>query len=113
MSVSARCESCDRELLLMQLTQPNQGFRCPFCGLPFAPAYATVAPGVSARILAAHADLVTALAELGSMTGGRLRLDPATVVDLVANTLLEQGEPGLAHGRRAHWWTRGTAAPPA
>jgi hypothetical protein len=37
--------------------------------------------------MAAQAVLVTALAELGSMAGDRLRLDRATVVDPVANTL--------------------------
>ena len=87
MSINARCGSCNRELLLGQLVQPSDGFRCPVCGFAFAPAYATVAPGVAARVMAAQAALVTALAELGSMTGDRLRLDRATVVDPVANTL--------------------------
>ena len=87
MSINARCGSCNRELLLGQLVQPSNGFRCPVCGFTFAPAYATVAPGVAARVMAAQAVLVTALAELGSMTGDRLRLDRATVVDPVANTL--------------------------
>ena len=80
MSINARCGSCHRELLLGQLVQPSDGFRCPVCGFAFAPAYATVAPGVAARVMAAQAALVTALAELGSMTGDRLRLDRATVV---------------------------------
>jgi hypothetical protein len=87
MSINAHCGSCNRELLLGQLVQPSDGFRCPVCGFAFAPAYATVAPGVAARVMAAQAALVTALAELGSMTGDRLRLDRATVVDPVANTL--------------------------
>ena len=78
MSINARCGSCNRELLLGQLVQPSDGFRCPVCGFAFAPAYATVAPGVAARVMAAQAALVTALAELGSMTGDRLRLDRAT-----------------------------------
>ena len=86
-SINAHCGSCDRELLLGQLVQPSDGFRCPVCGFTFAPAYATVAPGVAARVMAAQAALVTALAELGSMTGDRLRLDRATVVDPVANAL--------------------------
>ena len=89
MSINAHCGSCNRELLLGQLVQPSNGFRCPVCGFAFAPAYATVAPGVAARVMAAQAVLVTALAELGSMTGDRLRLDRATVVDPVANTLPE------------------------
>ena len=89
MSINARCGSCNRELLLRQLVQPSNDFRCPVCGFAFAPAYATVAPAVAARIMAAQAALVTALAELGSMTGDRLRLDRATVVDPVANTLPE------------------------
>jgi hypothetical protein len=87
MSINARCGSCNRELLLGQLVQASNRFRCPVCGFAFAPAYATVAPGVAAWVMAAQAVLVTALAELGSMTGDRLRLDQATVVDPIANTL--------------------------
>ena len=48
MSINARCGSCNRELLLGQLVQPSNGFRCPVCGFAFAPAYATVAPGLAA-----------------------------------------------------------------
>jgi len=103
-------------LPLVQLVQPSQGFRCLFCGFAFAPGYATVAPGVGARILATHAALVTALAELASMTGGRLRLDQATVVDPVANALPEATamakEAGLARRGRARWWARGAGAEP-
>jgi hypothetical protein len=111
MSIGARCGSCNRELLLVQLVQPSDGFRCPFSGFAFAPAYATVAPAVAA----AQAALITALAELGSMTGGRLRLDRATVVDPVANALpqAEAEEPGLGRRGRAHWWARGAAPQPA
>jgi hypothetical protein len=106
MSIGARCGSCARELLLGQLVQPSDGFRCPVCGFAFAPAYVTVAPGVAARVMAAQAVLVTELAELGSMTGDRLWLDRATVVDPVANTLPRAEEPGLGRRRRAHWWGR-------
>ena len=112
MSINARCGSCNRELLLGQLVQPSNGFRCPVCGFAFAPAYATVAPGVAARVMAAQAVLVTALAELGSMTGDRLRLDRATVVDPVANTLPQAKQPGLARRHRVHWWARDAAAQP-
>jgi hypothetical protein len=114
MSINAHCGSCNREVLLGQLVQPSNGFRCPVCGFAFAPAYATVAPGVAARIMAAQAALVTALAELGSMTGDRLRLDRATVVDPVANTLprAEAKQPGLGRRRRAHWWAGGAAPQP-
>jgi hypothetical protein len=113
MSINARCGPCNRELLLGQLVQPSNGFRCPVCGFAFAPAYATVAPGVAARIMAAQADLVTALAELGSMTGDRLRLDQATIVDPIANTLpqVEAKQPGLGRRRHAHWWTRDATQP--
>jgi len=116
MSIGARCGSCNRELLLGQLVQPSDGFRCPVCGFAFAPAYATVAPAVGARVMAAQAALVTALAELGSMTGGRLRLDRATIIDPVGNAL-PQGEakaqqPGLARRHRVHWWARGATAQP-
>jgi hypothetical protein len=114
MSIGARCGSCARDLLLGQLVQPSDGFRCPFCGFAFTPAYATVAPGVAARVMAAQAALVTALAELGSMTGDRLRLDRATVVDPVADTLPEvkAKQPALARRRQAHWWARGAAPQP-
>jgi hypothetical protein len=113
MSIGARCGSCSRELLLGQLVQPSDGFRCPFCGFAFAPAYATVAPGVAARVMAAQAALVTALAQLGSMTGDRLRLDQATIVDPIANTLpqAENKQPALARRHRAHWWTRDATQP--
>jgi hypothetical protein len=115
MSINARCGSCGRELLLGQLVQPSDGFRCPVCGFAFAPTYATVAPGVAARVMAAQAALVTALAELGSMTGDRLRLDQATIVDPIANALpqIEAEEPGLARRRHAHRWARGAAPQPA
>jgi hypothetical protein len=112
MSIGARCGSCNRELLLGQLLQSSDGFRCPVCGFAFAPAYATVAPGVAARAMAAQAALVTALAELGSMTGDRLRLDRATVVDPVANTLPQAKQPSLAREHRARWWARGAAPQP-
>jgi hypothetical protein len=115
MSIGARCGSCSRELLLGQVVQPSDGFRCPGCGFAFAPAYATVAPAVGAQAMAAQAALVTALAKLGSMTGDRLQLDRATIVDPIANTLpeIEAKPPALARRRRAHWWARGTATQPA
>ena len=114
MSIGAHCGSCARELLLGQLVQPSDGFRCPVCGFAFAPAYATVAPGVAARVMTAQAVLVTALAELGSMTGDRLRLDRATVVDPIADTLpeVETKQPALAREHRARWWARGAAPQP-
>jgi transposase-like protein len=114
MNIGARCGSCNRELLLGQLVQPSDGFRCPVCGFAFAPAYATVASAVGARVMVAQAALVTALAELGSMTGDRLRLDRATVVDPVANALprVEAEEPGLGRRGRAHWWARNAAPQP-
>jgi hypothetical protein len=115
MSINARCGSCNRELLVGQLVQASDGFRCPVCGFAFAPGYATVAPAVAARAMAAQAALVTELAELGSMTGDRLRLDRATILDPIANTLpqAEAKQPGLARRHRAHWWARGAATQPA
>ena len=114
MSINAHCGSCNRELLLGQLVQPSNGFRCPVCGFAFAPAYATVAPGVAARVMAAQAVLVTELAELGSMTGDRLRLDRTTILDPVADTLpeVETKQPALAREHRARWWARGAAPQP-
>jgi len=85
MSIAARCGSCSRELLLGQVVQPSDGFRCPVCGFALAPGYVTVAPAVGAQAMAVQAALVTALAKLGSMAGDRIRLDRATVVDPVAN----------------------------
>ena len=104
MSISARCGSCNREVLLGQLVQSSDGFRCPVCGFAFAPGYATVAPGTAARVMAAQTALVTALAELGSMTGDRLRLDRATILDPIADTLAEvkAKQPALARRRHAH-----------
>ena len=114
MSIGARCGSCARALLLGQLVQSSGGFRCPFCGFAFAPAYVTVAPGVAARVMAAQAILVTELAELGSMTGDRLRLDRATILDPIASTLpqVETKQPSLAREHRARWWARDAAAQP-
>ncbi len=93
MSIPARCGSCRRELLLDQLLQPSEGFRCPFCGFAFAPSYATIAPGVAARILESHAALVRALGELQSMIDGRLRIDRSAVVAPVADTLPAEPQP--------------------
>ena len=114
MSINAHCGSCNRELLLGQLVQPSDGFRCPFCGFAFTPAYATVAPGVAARAMAAQAALVTALAELGSMTGDRLRLDRTTILDPIADILpeVETKQPALAREHRARWWARDAATQP-
>ncbi len=65
--------------------------------------------------MVAQAALVTALAQLGSMTGDRLRLDRATVVDPVANALPQAEAEELGLGRRggAHWWARNAAPQPA
>jgi hypothetical protein len=93
MSLPAHCGSCRRELLLDQLVQPSEGFRCPFCGFAFAPSYATIAPGVAARIQESHAALVRALGELQSMVDGRLLLDRAAVVAPVADTLPAEPQP--------------------
>ena len=115
MSIGAHCGSCTRELLLEQLLQPSDGFRCPVCGFALAPAYATVAPAVAARVMVAQAALVTALAELGSMTGDRLRLDRATILDPIADTLpeVETKQPASAREHRARWWARGAAIQPS
>ena len=93
MSLPAHCGSCRRELLLSQLLDPVEGFRCPFCGFAFAPSYATIAPGVAARILESHAALVRALGELQSMIDGRLLIDRSAVVAPVADTLPAEPQP--------------------
>jgi hypothetical protein len=92
-SIPAHCGSCRRELLLDQLLQPSDGFRCPFCGFAFAPSYATIAPAVTARILASHGELVRALGELQSMVDGRLLIDRSAVVGPVAGTLPSEPQP--------------------
>jgi hypothetical protein len=92
-SLPAHCGSCRRELLLSQLLDPVDGFRCPFCGFAFAPSYATVAPAVTARILDSHGELVRALGELQSMVDGRLLIDPSAVVGPVAGTLPSEPQP--------------------
>jgi hypothetical protein len=93
MTIPARCGSCRRELLLDQLLEPSEGFRCPFCGYAFAPSYATIAPGVAARILTAHDELVRSLAELQAMIDGRLQLDRAAVVAPVADAIPAEPQP--------------------
>jgi hypothetical protein len=92
-SLPARCGSCRRELLLDQLLDPSEGFRCPFCGFAFAPSYATIAPGLAARILAAHGELVRTLGELQSLIDGRLLLDPSAVAGPVAEALPAAPQP--------------------
>ena len=110
MTIGVHCGSCSRELLLAQLLHPSHGVRCPFCGFAFAPAYATVAPGVATRVMVAHAALITALAELQSMTGDRLRLDRATVLGPIASALpaldTDAEQPAPTRRRRAHRWPR-------
>ncbi len=113
MSISAHCCSCHRKLLLGQLTQPQDGFRCPFCGFAFAPAYASVTPRLTSRVIAAQAALITALTELQSMTAGRLHFDQATQLDPIAATLAQTSQPDPTRGRRAHRWARGHDAQPA
>jgi hypothetical protein len=73
---------------------------------------------VAARVTAAQAALVTELAELGSMTGGRLRLDRATILDPIADTLavdtleVQTKQPASAHEHRVRRWARDPAAQP-
>jgi hypothetical protein len=93
MSIPATCGSCRRELLLDQLLQPTEGFRCPFCGFPFAPSYAALAPGLAARILESHAALVRSLGELQAMGDGRLGLDRTALVAPVADALPAEPQP--------------------
>ena len=93
MSIPARCGSCRRELLLDQLLEPSEGFRCPFCGFAFAPSYATIAPGVTTRLLESHAALVRTLGELQSMIDGRLLIDRSAVVTPVSDALPAEPQP--------------------
>jgi hypothetical protein len=93
MSIPARCGSCRRELLLDQLLEPSEGFRCPFCGFAFAPSYASIAPGVAARLLESHAVLVRTLGELQSMIDGRLLIDRSAVVTPVSDALPAEPQP--------------------
>jgi hypothetical protein len=49
MRIDTCCGSCTRELLLGQLVQPSDGFRCPVSGFAFVPAYASAAPDARGR----------------------------------------------------------------
>ena len=93
MSIKAHCGNCRRELLLEQLTNPADGFRCPYCGFAFAPSYATVAPGLAERLLAAHEALVKNLAELQSMSGERLLIEREALLEDVRAALGAETQP--------------------
>ena len=93
MSIKAHCANCRRELLLEQLTNPADGFRCPYCGFAFAPSYATVAPGLAERLLAAHEALVKNLAELQSMSGERLLMEREELLEDVRAALGAETQP--------------------
>jgi hypothetical protein len=92
-SIQARCGNCHREVLLDQLTRPVDGFRCPFCGYAFAPSYATVAPGITERVLAAHEALVKNLAELQSMSGERLLIDRRSLLEEISGAFGTETQP--------------------
>jgi hypothetical protein len=92
-SIQARCGNCHREVLLDQLTRPADGFRCPFCGYAYAPSYATIAPGITERVLAAHEALVKSLAELQSMSGERLLIDRRSLLDEISDALGTETQP--------------------
>lgn len=93
MSIKAHCANCGRELLLEQVTNPADGFRCPYCGFAFAPSYATVAPGLAERLLAAHEALVKNLAELQSMSGERLLIEREALLEDVRAALGAETQP--------------------
>jgi hypothetical protein len=92
-SIKAHCANCRRELLLEQLTNPADGFRCPFCGFAFAPSYASVAPGLAERLLTAHEALVKNLAELQSMSGERLLIEREPLLGDVRAALGAETQP--------------------
>jgi hypothetical protein len=92
-SIKAHCANCRRELLLEQLTNSADGFRCPYCGFAFAPSYATVAPGLAERLLAAHEALVKNLAELQSMSGERLLIEREALLEDVRAALGAETQP--------------------
>jgi hypothetical protein len=92
-SIKAHCANCRRELLLEQLTNPADGFRCPYCGFAFAPSYASVAPGLAERLLAAHEALVKNLAELQSMSGERLLIERDPLLEDVRAALGAETQP--------------------
>jgi hypothetical protein len=92
-SIKAHCANCGRELLLEQVTNPVDGFRCPYCGFAFAPSYASVAPGLAERVLAAHEALVKNLAELQSMSGERLLIEREPLLEGVRAALGAETQP--------------------
>lgn len=93
MSIKAHCANCGRELLLEQVTDPADGFRCPYCGFAFAPSYASVAPGLAERVLTVHEALVKNLAELQSMIAGRLLIDRDPLLEDVRAALGAETQP--------------------
>jgi hypothetical protein len=93
MSIKAHCANCRRELLLEQLTNPADGFRCPYCGFAFAPSYASVTPGLTERVLAAQEALVKNLAELQSMIDGRLLIERDPLLEDVRAALGAETQP--------------------
>jgi hypothetical protein len=92
-SIKAHCANCRRELLLEQLTNPADGFRCPYCGFAFAPSYASVTPGLAERLLTAHEALVKNLAELQSMSGERLLIEREPLLEDVRAALGAETQP--------------------
>ena len=63
------------------------------CGFAFAPSYASIAPGVAARLLESHAALVRTLGELQSMIDGRLLIDRSAVITPVSDALPAEPQP--------------------
>jgi hypothetical protein len=80
-------------VLLEQLTRPIDGFRCPYCGFAFAPSYATIAPGITERVLTAHDALVKSLAELQSMSGERLLIEREALLEDIRGALGAEAQP--------------------
>ena len=93
MSIKAHCANCGREVLLEQLTNPSDGFRCPYCGFAFAPSYATVSPGLTERVLAAHEALAKSLSELQSMSGGRLLIEHESLLEDIRAAFGAEAQP--------------------
>jgi hypothetical protein len=96
MNLHAPCGSCNGSCC-WAAGSASDGFQCPFCAF----ALATVAPAVGGRFMVAQAALVTALAQLESMTGDHdAALDAAATARARSARQAEDtlGGPGLVPG---------------
>lgn len=92
MRIRARCLSCDRDLLLDQLTEGRAA--CPWCGTAVADDYVPLFVDAIRDAERAGATLLDAL-ELLRDTGRGVRVDPGSIVEPIRKALgPTEEEPG-------------------